>query len=132
MEQAANDVRDRVARVRGVLPREADDPIVAKVDVNAQPIFWIALSSDRHNGLELSEVADVVLKERLQRLPGVGGVFIGGERRYAMRVWLDPQRMAAPRRDDPGRGARRELRERGDSRRTRRGTGARIRGPHAR
>ncbi|MGH7682553.1 MAG: efflux RND transporter permease subunit, partial [Candidatus Eiseniibacteriota bacterium] len=94
VEQAANDVRDRVARVRGTLPREADDPIVAKVDVNAQPIFWIALSSDRHNGLELSETADVVLKERLQRLPGVGSVFIGGERRYAMRVWLDAQRMA--------------------------------------
>ena len=94
VEQAANDVRDRVARVRGTLPREADDPIVAKVDVNAQPIFWIALSSDRHNGLELSETADVVLKERLQRLPGVGSVFIGGERRYAMRVWLNAQQMA--------------------------------------
>ena len=97
VEQAANDVRDRVARVRGTLPSEADDPIVAKVDVNAQPIFWIALSSDRHNGLELSETADVVLKERLQRLPGVGSVFIGGERRYAMRVWLDSQRMASRR-----------------------------------
>ena len=95
VDEAANDVRDRVARVRGILPREADDPIVAKVDVNAQPIVWIALSSDRHNGLELTEMADVVLKERLQRLPGVGSVFIGGERRYAMRVWLDPQRMAA-------------------------------------
>ena len=97
VEQAANDVRDRVARVRGRLPREADDPIVAKVDVNAQPIFWIALSSDRHTGLELSEMADVVLKERLQRLPGVGSVFIGGERRYAMRVWLDSQLMASHR-----------------------------------
>src|SRR5439155_1539900 len=97
VEQAANDVRDRVARVRGRLPREADDPIVAKVDVNAQPIFWIALSSDRHSGLELSEMADVVLKERLQRLPGVGSVFIGGERRYAMRVWLDSQLMASHR-----------------------------------
>ncbi|HKW51434.1 MAG TPA: efflux RND transporter permease subunit, partial [Candidatus Eisenbacteria bacterium] len=97
VEQAANDVRDRVARVRGRLPREADDPIVAKVDVNAQPIFWIALSSDRHSGLELSEMADVVLKERIQRLPGVGSVFIGGERRYAMRVWLDSQLMASHR-----------------------------------
>ena len=95
VEQAANDVRDRVARVRGELPSEADDPIVAKVDVNAQPIFWIALSSDRHSGLDLTEVAELTLKERLQRLPGVGSVFIGGERRYAMRVWLDPQRMAA-------------------------------------
>ena len=95
VEQAANDVRDRVSRVRGSLPREADDPIVAKVDVNAQPIVWLALSSTKHSGLELTEAADLVLKERLQRLPGVGNIFLGGARRYAMRVWLDPQRMAA-------------------------------------
>src|SRR5262245_30525745 len=95
VEEASNDVRDRVARVRGTLPREADDPIVEKVDVNAQPIFWIALSSDRHNGLELTEAADLILKERLQRLPGVGSVFIGGERKYAMRVWLNTEQMAS-------------------------------------
>jgi multidrug efflux pump len=94
-DEAANDVRDRVSRSRGQLPTEADDPVIAKVDVNAQAIVWLALSSTRHNGLELSEVADRVLKERLQRLPGVGSVILGGERRYAMRVWLDPQRMAA-------------------------------------
>ena len=95
IEQATNDVRDKVSRVRGTLPDESDDPVVEKVDVNAQPIFWIALSSDRHSGLELSEMAELVMKERLQRLPGVAGVFIGGQRRYAMRVWLDPMRMAA-------------------------------------
>ncbi|MFO7654412.1 MAG: efflux RND transporter permease subunit [Candidatus Krumholzibacteriia bacterium] len=95
VDAAANDVRDRVARVRGRLPREAEDPIVAKVDVNAQPVMWLAFSSERHSTLELSDVADRIIKERLQRLPGVGSVFIGGERRYAMRVWLDPQRMAA-------------------------------------
>src|SRR2546425_10052169 len=94
VEQAANDVRDKVARVRGQLPKEADDPVVAKVDVNAQPIIWLGLSSTRHNGLELTEVADLLLKERLQHVPGVGSIFIGGGRRYAMRVWLDPQRMA--------------------------------------
>jgi multidrug efflux pump len=94
VEQAANDVRDKVARVRGQLPREAEDPIVAKVDVNAQPILWLALSSTKHNGLELTEVAELLLKERLQHVPGVGSIFIGGGRRYAMRVWLDPQRMA--------------------------------------
>ena len=93
--EAANDVRDRVSRVRGQLPREADDPIVEKLDVSAQPILWLALSSPKYSTLELSEVADVLLKERIQRLPGVGSVLIGGERRYAMRVWLDPQRMAA-------------------------------------
>jgi multidrug efflux pump len=95
IEEATNDVRDRVSRVRGLLPKEADDPVVQKVDTNAQPVLWVALSSDRHTGLELSDVADRVLKERIQRLAGVGGVFIGGERRYAMRVWLDPQRMAS-------------------------------------
>ncbi|MGE5178973.1 MAG: efflux RND transporter permease subunit [Bacteroidota bacterium] len=95
IEEAANDVRDKVSRVRGSLPREADDPIVTKVDVNAQPIVWIALYSKRYSNLELSDVADRILKERLQRLPGVGNIFLGGERRYAMRVWLDPARMAA-------------------------------------
>ena len=94
-DQAANDVRDRVSRVRGRLPREADDPVVSKVDVNAQAVVWLALSSDRHSGLELSDVGDRILKERIQRLPGVGSVILGGERRYAMRVWLDPQRMAS-------------------------------------
>ncbi|MFA6541857.1 MAG: efflux RND transporter permease subunit [Bacteroidota bacterium] len=95
VDEAANDVRDRVSRVRGRLPREIDDPIISKVDANAQPIFWLGLSSDRHNGLELTDVADRILKERIQRLPGVGAVIIGGERRYAMRIWLDPLRMAA-------------------------------------
>jgi multidrug efflux pump len=95
VDESANDVRDRVSRIRGSLPTAADDPIVEKVDTNAQPIFWIAFSSDRHTELELSEVAELVLKDRLQRLPGVANVFIGAERRYAMRVWLDPQRMAA-------------------------------------
>jgi multidrug efflux pump len=95
VDQAANDVRDRVSRIRGALPREAEDPVIAKVDVDAQPIIWISLSSDRHSTLELSDLAERVLKDQLQRLPGVGNIFIGGERRYAMRVWLDPQRMAA-------------------------------------
>ena len=95
VDEAANDVRDRVSRVRGSLPREVDDPIISKVDANAQAIVWLALFSERHAGLELTEVADRLLKERIQRLPGVGSVIIGGERRYAMRVWLDPLRMAA-------------------------------------
>jgi multidrug efflux pump len=95
VDQAANDVRDKVARVRGSLPREIDDPIISRVDVNAQPIMWLPLSSDRHSGLELTDAADQILKERIQRFPGVGQVIIGGERRYAMRVWLDPLRLAA-------------------------------------
>ena len=95
VDEAANDVRDRVSRVRGRLPREIEEPVISKVDANAQPIIWLALFSERHNGLELTDVADRILKERIQRLPGVGSVIIGGERRYAMRVWLDPLRMAA-------------------------------------
>ncbi len=95
VDEAANDVRDRVSRVRGSLPREIEDPVISKVDANAQPIVWLALSSEVHGGLELTDLADRVLKERIQRLPGVGSVIIGGERRYAMRVWLDPLRMAA-------------------------------------
>ena len=95
VDEAANDVRDRVSRVRGALPREIEDPIVSKVDANAQAIVWLGLSSDRHTGLELTDAADRILKERIQRLPGVGSVIIAGERRYAMRVWLDPMRMAS-------------------------------------
>jgi multidrug efflux pump len=95
VEEAANDVRDRVSRSRYQLPQEIDDPVVSKVDANAQPIVWLGLSSDRHDGLELTDVADRVLKERIQRLPGVGSIIIGGERRYAMRVWLNPLLMAA-------------------------------------
>ncbi len=95
VDEAANDVRDRVSRVRGNLPREIEDPVISKVDANAQAIVWLALSSDTHDGLELTEVADRVLKERIQRLPGVGSVIIGGERKFAMRVWLDPLHMAA-------------------------------------
>jgi multidrug efflux pump len=95
VDQAANDVRDRVSRVRGNLPREIDDPVISKVDANAQPIVWLGLYSDHHTGLELTDAADRILKEKIQRLPGVGSVIIGGERRYAMRVWLNPLQMAA-------------------------------------
>jgi multidrug efflux pump len=95
VDEAANDVRERVSRSRNQLPKEIDEPVVSKVDANAQPIVWLALSSAQHNGLELTDIADRVLKERIQRLAGVGSVFLGGERRYAMRVWLDPMRLAA-------------------------------------
>jgi len=95
VDEAANDVRDRVSRARSNLPREIEDPVISKVDANAQAIVWLALFSDRHTGLELTDIADRILKERIQRLPGVGAVIIAGERRYAMRVWLDPLRMAS-------------------------------------
>jgi len=95
VNEAANEVRDRVSRIRGTLPQEIEDPIISKVDANAQAIVWLALYSTHHSGLELSDFADRVLKEKIQRMPGVGSVIIGGERRYAMRIWLDPLKMAA-------------------------------------
>ena len=95
VNEAANDVRDRVSRIRGTLPQEIEDPIISKIDANAQAIVWLALYSSHHSTLELSDFGDRILKEKLQRLPGVGSIEIGGERRYAMRVWLDPLRMAA-------------------------------------
>ncbi|MBW8370432.1 MAG: efflux RND transporter permease subunit [Thiobacillus sp.] len=94
-EAAANDARDRVARVRGVLPNEAEDPVVAKIEADAQAIIWLAFSSDRQSPLEITDYADRVVADQLKTLPGVASVIIGGERRYAMRIWLDPDRMAA-------------------------------------
>ena len=94
-EAAANDARDRVARVRGQLPNEAEDPVVAKIEADAQAIIWLAFSSDRQSPLEITDYADRVVADQLKTLPGVATVIIGGERRYAMRVWLDPERMAA-------------------------------------
>ena len=95
VDKAASDVRDRVARVRGDLPPAVDEPVVAKQDVNAQPIIWLALFGANYSTLELSDVAYNVFTEKLQRLNGVGAVEIGGNRKYAMRIWLDPARMAS-------------------------------------
>jgi len=94
-EAAANDARDRVARVRGQLPNEAEDPVVAKIEADAQAIIWLAFSSDRQSPLEITDYADRVVADQLKTLPGVASVIIGGGRRYAMRLWLDPDRMAA-------------------------------------
>jgi multidrug efflux pump len=95
VDAAANDVRDRVARVRAQLPQAADDPVVSKIEADAQAILWMRLSSDRHSALELSDYADRYVADRLKTLAGVASVIIGGERRYAMRVWLDRDRLAA-------------------------------------
>ena len=94
-DSAANDVRDRVSRVRGMLPDGIDEPIVAKSEADAQPIIWIALSSDVHDPMEVSEYAERRVRDPLQTVAGVANVVLGGERRYSMRVWLDPARMAA-------------------------------------
>ncbi|HRO60008.1 MAG TPA: efflux RND transporter permease subunit, partial [Burkholderiaceae bacterium] len=92
---AASDVRDRVARVRGRLPDEIEEPIIAKVEADAQSIIFIALTSDRARTVEISDYADRFIRDRLQTIAGVSEVRIFGERRYAMRIWLDRARLAA-------------------------------------
>ena len=94
-DAAAADVRDRVARTRGVLPQEADESVISKVEADAQAIMWLALASDRHSALEITDYADRYVKDRLQSLPGVASIIIGGQRRYAMRIWLERARLAA-------------------------------------
>ena len=95
IDGAANDVRDRVARIRKNLPAASDNSVVSKIEADAQPILWIALSSDQHTPMEMSDYADRYLTDPLKALPGVASVIIGGERKYAMRVWLDRERLAA-------------------------------------
>jgi multidrug efflux pump len=94
-DSAASDVRDRVGRVRGQLPEDIEEPIVAKVEADAQPIIWLAFSSDRHSPLQVTNIAERQARDPLQTVPGVASVAIVGERRYAMRIWLDRTRMAA-------------------------------------
>ena len=97
VDQAAQDVRDRVARVRGLLPDDIKEPIVAKQEADANPAIWIALNSERHTPLELTTIAERQIKNRLQTVKGVSSVIIGGEKRFAMRLWLDSEKMAAHR-----------------------------------
>ncbi|HEY4343865.1 MAG TPA: efflux RND transporter permease subunit [Parvibaculum sp.] len=92
---AASDVRDRVGRVRGLLPDEIDEPIIAKVEADAQPIMYIAFLSDRMSELDITDYLDRVVKNQLQNQPGVAQVVIFGERLYSMRIWVDRARLAA-------------------------------------
>lgn len=94
-DDAAADVRDRVSRITGQLPDNVDPPVVTKTEADAQPIIWLAFSSDRHGAMEMTEVADNRVKDQLQTVGGVANVLIFGERKYSMRIWLDPARMAA-------------------------------------
>lgn len=94
LETAANDVRDKVSRAQRYLPRDCDPPTVSKSDADAQPILMIALQSDKRSLLELSEIADLTVREQLQTISDVSSVSIWGEKRYSMRLWLDPVKMA--------------------------------------
>ena len=92
---AASDVRDRVSRVRSRIPDEIDEPVIAKVEADAQPILYLSLTSSRHGPLELTDFADRFISDRVQNVTGVAEVRILGQRQYAMRIWLDRARMSA-------------------------------------
>lgn len=94
-DTAAAEVRDRVARVRGRLPTAVDEPVIAKVEADATPVIWLAYISETIDPLELSDIINRVVKPRLQTVPGVADIQIGGERRRSMRIWLDPDQLAA-------------------------------------
>ncbi len=94
LETAANDVRDKVSQAQRYLPRDCDPPTVSKADADANPIMFIAVKSPKRSLLELSEIAELTFKEQLQTISGVSAVSIWGEKRYAMRIWLDPAKLA--------------------------------------
>jgi multidrug efflux pump len=97
IDLAAQDVRDRVSRVRDRLPESIREPIIAKQDADARPIIWIGMFSDTYSPLQLTTLAERQIKNRLQTVRGVSSVMIGGEQRYAIRLWLDSEKMAAHR-----------------------------------
>ncbi|MCA0323980.1 MAG: efflux RND transporter permease subunit [Proteobacteria bacterium] len=94
-DTAAAEVRDRVSRVRNKLPQTIDEPVIAKVEADAFPVMWLAFSSDTRPPLEINDLLTRIVKARLQTVTGVADVRIYGERKYAMRVWLDADRLAA-------------------------------------
>jgi multidrug efflux pump len=95
IEASAQDVRDKVARVRGRLPLDIEEPVVAKQDADAQPFFWLALSGENYDLLQLSDIGDRIVKSRLQTVRGVGQALIFGERRFSMRIWLSPAELSS-------------------------------------
>src|SRR5437016_6721575 len=97
IDLCAQDVRDRVSRVRGSPPDDIKEPIIAKQEADAFPIIWLGLNSARYTPLELTRLAEMQIKNRLQIVKGVSGVWIAGEQRFAMRLWLDSEKMAARR-----------------------------------
>jgi multidrug efflux pump len=94
-DSAAADVRDKVSRVRQRLPQGIDEPVISKVEAESFPVVFLAMSSDTHSALQLSEMANQLVKPILQTAPGAADVTVFGERKFSMRVWLDPDRLAA-------------------------------------
>ncbi|MBS4057428.1 MAG: efflux RND transporter permease subunit [Bacteroidales bacterium] len=95
LETAANDVRDRVSRSLSNLPPDADPPIVAKADADANPIIFLNIRSEQRSLLELTEIAERTFKESLQTIPGVSSIAVWGAKEYSMRLWMDPSKLAA-------------------------------------
>jgi len=95
LEAAANDVRDKVSGAIRNLPPDVDPPVVSKADADSSPIIFFSIVSDKRDLLELSRIAEITFKERLQTIPGVSVVNIWGQRRYSMRMWMDPIRLAS-------------------------------------
>ena len=95
IDEAANDIRDAVGRARGRLPDDVDDPVVVKSDSDADPVMRIAVSSNRHSPEQITDYVERYIVDRLSTLDGVASVDIRGERRYAIRIWLDRRAMAA-------------------------------------
>jgi multidrug efflux pump len=94
-DSAAADVRDKVTRVRQRLPQGIDEPVIAKVEADAFPVVFLAMSSDTHNALQLSEMANTLVKPVLQTAPGAADVIVQGERKFSMRIWVDTDKLAA-------------------------------------
>src|SRR4029078_6579675 len=94
-DYAAAEVRDRVGRVRGRLPDEIEEPIIQKREADAQPILHLSFYSARHSALDITDYAERYVKDQLQTIAGVAEVRLFGERQYSMRIWLDPERLAA-------------------------------------
>jgi multidrug efflux pump len=93
-DAAAAEVRDRTSRVRNRLPQTIDEPVIAKVEADAFPVIWLAFTSDTLTPLQINDLVNRIVKSRLQTVTGVADVRIFGERKYAMRVWLDPDKLA--------------------------------------
>lgn len=94
LNNAANDVRDKVSQAIRNLPPDADPPVVNKADANSDPILSITVQSEKRGLLELSQIGNNIFKERLQTIPGVSSIRIWGEKKYAMRLELNPTKMA--------------------------------------
>lgn len=95
LEAAANDVRDRVSSAQRSLPPDCDPPIVRKADADSGPIIFFNIKSSERNLLDLTRIAETTFKERVQTIPGVSSVMVWGSKRYSMRLWMDPDKLAA-------------------------------------